>query len=57
MRVNTMGIQKSAMPFGINKTFRHSPTVGIVCPACGTEVSLNEIIERKGSVSCVYCIK
>jgi DNA-directed RNA polymerase subunit RPC12/RpoP len=41
----------------MDKTTQNAPTVGIVCPACGTEVNFTEIIEKKGSVKCVNCSK
>ena len=31
------------------------PTVAVVCPACGSEANLSEIIEDRGSVRCVNC--
>lgn len=34
-----------------------SPVVGIICPSCDSEVGFNEIIEKKGSIRCINCIK
>jgi hypothetical protein len=31
--------------------------VGIVCPSCNAEVGFNEIIEKKGAIGCVNCVK
>jgi len=31
------------------------PSVAFECPACSSEVSLNEIIEQKGNIRCVKC--
>ncbi|MBU5536967.1 MAG: hypothetical protein QW818_03650 [Candidatus Aenigmatarchaeota archaeon] len=30
--------------------------VAFECPACSSEVSLNEIIEEKGNIRCVKCV-
>ena len=30
--------------------------VAFECPSCGSEVSLNEIIEKTGSIRCVKCL-
>ena len=32
------------------------PSVAFECPACSSEVGLNEIIERKGNIRCVKCL-
>lgn len=34
-----------------------SPAVGFICPACGSEVGVNEIIENKGNIGCKSCLK
>ncbi len=31
------------------------PSVAFECPACNSEVSLNEIVEQKGNIRCVRC--
>ncbi|MBI2547479.1 MAG: hypothetical protein HYW23_03470 [Candidatus Aenigmarchaeota archaeon] len=31
------------------------PSVAFECPTCTREVSLNEIIEEKGTIRCVKC--
>lgn len=31
------------------------PSVAFECPACSSEVNLNEIIEEKGNIRCVKC--
>jgi len=31
------------------------PSVAFECPACSSEVSLNEIVEQKGNIRCVRC--
>lgn len=36
---------------------REPVKVGIVCPSCESEVGFNEIIEKKGNIGCVNCIK
>ncbi|MBI1978567.1 MAG: hypothetical protein HYS62_00725 [Candidatus Aenigmarchaeota archaeon] len=31
------------------------PSVAFECPACSSEVGLNEIVEQKGNIKCVKC--
>ncbi len=31
------------------------PSVAFECPACSSEIGLNEIIEQKGNIRCVKC--
>ena len=31
--------------------------VGIICPSCNSEVGFADIIERRGSIGCVYCTR
>ncbi|MBU5536965.1 MAG: hypothetical protein QW818_03635 [Candidatus Aenigmatarchaeota archaeon] len=33
------------------------PRVTVSCPACNSEISLTELIEKKGYVGCINCSK
>lgn len=38
--------------------FKEEPSpVAFICPACSSEVSIKEIIERNGRIGCVKCLK
>ena len=52
-----MNMRKLSMsPIKSYEVEQQSPAVAFECPACSSEVSLNEIIEEKGNIRCVKCI-
>lgn len=34
-----------------------SPAVTIICPACSSEVETKEIVEKKGRIGCINCLR
>lgn len=52
----TMYLKKVGIPpvrwFEIENS---TPTVAVICPSCGSEVNLHELIEEKGFVRCADC--
>lgn len=50
-----MQFRKPTMTFEVKE--ERLPTVAFICPACNSEVSIKEIIEKNGSIGCAKCLK
>jgi transcription elongation factor Elf1 len=52
-----MIFKKSIVPTRIFE-FKEEPSpVAFICPACNSEVSIKEIIEKNGKVGCIKCVR